>query len=78
MEGGKGEWWRVMEGEGGVVDSDEWGEGGGVGTDGRGGSAAGPSSFVCTLVILSMGGRYVWVACCSTRRDRLTCWRVSY
>ena len=45
------------------------GEGGGVGTDGRGGSAAGPSSSVCTLVVrvcalvdLSMGVRYVWVA----------------
>ena len=47
------------------------GEGGGVGTDGRGGSAAGPSSSVCALIIhvralvvLSVGVRYTWVACC--------------
>ena len=46
--GSGGEWWRR---EGGVVDSDEWGEGGGVGTDGRVGSAAGPSSSMCALVV---------------------------
>ena len=34
-----------------MVDSDEWGEGGGVGTDGRVGSAAGPSSSMCALVV---------------------------
>ena len=61
-----------MESDGGEreeVDSDEWGEGGGVGTDGRGGSAAGPPSSVCTLVVrvralvvLSMGVHYAWVA----------------
>ena len=45
------------------MDSVEWGEGQGVGTDGRGGSAAGPLSSVCALVILSMGGCYAWVAC---------------
>ena len=32
------------------MNNDEWGEGGGVGTEGRGGSA-GPSSSVCTLVV---------------------------
>ena len=31
------------------------------GADGRGGSAAGPSSSVCALVILSVGGCYAWV-----------------
>ena len=50
------------------MNNDEWGEGGGVGTDGRGGSA-GPSSSVCALVVrvralvvLSVGVRYAWVA----------------
>ena len=33
------------------MDSDEWGEGSGVGTYERGGSAARPSSSVCALVI---------------------------
>ena len=33
------------------MDSDEWGEGGGVGTYERGGSAARPSSSVCALVV---------------------------
>ena len=33
------------------MDSDEWGEGGRVGTDERGGCAAGPSSSVCVLVV---------------------------
>ena len=50
-EEGMGEWWRVMRGEGGVVDSDEWGEGSGVGTYERGGSAARLSSSVCALVV---------------------------
>ena len=36
---------------------------GGLGTDGRGGSAVGPSSSVCALVVLSRGIRYAWVAC---------------
>ena len=43
------------------MDSVEWGEGQGVGTDGRGGSAAGSSSSVCALVILSVGGHYAWL-----------------
>ena len=34
-----------------------------LGTDGRGRSAAGPSSSVCTLVVLSGGVHCVWVAC---------------
>ena len=33
------------------MDSDEWGEGGGVGTDERGGCAAGPLSSMCVLVV---------------------------
>ena len=33
------------------MDSDEWGEGGGVGTDGRVGTAAGPLSSMCALVV---------------------------
>ena len=36
---------------------------GGLGTDGRGGSAAGPSSSVCVLVVLSGGVHYAWVVC---------------
>ena len=62
------------------MDNDEWGEGGGWGTDGRGGSAAGPSSSVCmlvihvrTLVVLSMGVRYALVACHRCLRDMHCC-----
>ena len=32
-----------------------------MGTDGREGSAAGLSLSVCMLIVLSMGGHYVWV-----------------
>ena len=56
--GEREELWTVMNGEVG-----------GVGTDGRGGSAAGPSSSMCALVVwvralvvLSVGVRYAWVA----------------
>ena len=52
--GGEGvmEWVGEMKrGEGGVVDSDEWGEGSGVGTYERGGSAARPSSSMWALIV---------------------------
>ena len=46
MESDGGEravWWTVMNGEGV-----------GVGTDGRGGSAAGPSSSMCALIVCAL------------------------
>ena len=56
------------------MDSVEWGQGEGVGTDGRGGSAAGPSSSVCALVVLSVGGRYAWVVHRGHCLRALGCW----
>ena len=52
-----------------MADSVEWGEGEGVGTDGRGGSAAGLLSSMCALVVLSVGSCYVWVVCCHCLRE---------
>ena len=46
---------------------------GGLGTDGRGGSAAGPSSSVCVLIVLSGGIHYAWVACRHCLREAHHC-----
>ena len=54
MGGVMGGWRR--DGDEGSDGGGEWGVGEGVGTDGRGGSAAGPSS-VCALVVCVRTGR---------------------
>ena len=48
--------WR-KDGDEGSDGGGEWGVGEGVGTDGRGGSAAGLSSSVCALVVCVRAGR---------------------